>query len=167
MPTIDDPSPARVEIRLAEPGEAEQVRALDDAVFPEISIDLERAPEGELEEATQVGDVFFLELDAERVGYIHVNRQDPRCIYVAGMGWLPEMQDRRLGTALARKVKAKLYAVTVGADRLPVYTVTSPHNFRMLRILFNLGFAGRWALPDYFGPGRHRIGCQMRRPGPK
>jgi hypothetical protein len=43
-----------------------------------------------------------------------------------------------------------------------VVAVTSPRNHSMLRLLFARGFAVRWVLPDHFGPGRHRFGCQLR-----
>ena len=49
-------------------------------------------------------------------------------------------------------------------DVIPVVTVTSPRNTRMLRTLFRRRFVARWPLPDYFGPGKHRLGCQLISP---
>jgi ribosomal protein S18 acetylase RimI-like enzyme len=149
-----------VTLRLAAPGEAARVRSLDDGIFPEHSEDLQRASAGELEAGVKAGDIYVLELDDRLAGYLHVDRTDPRLTYLSGFGVLPEFQNRGLGTAMAALARPILED---RADVLPMCAVTSPRNARMLRLLFSLRFAGRWMLPDYFGPGRHRFGCQLLR----
>jgi GNAT superfamily N-acetyltransferase len=160
VPTIDRPSTQIPTIRPAEPHEAALVRGIDDSVFPERSEDLQRAPADELEEGIEAKDVYLLELAEQVVAYLHADRTDPRWIYLSGFGVLPELQNRGLGTAMAGLVQPILEEYE---RKLPIYTVTSPRNTRMLHLLFNLHFAGRWVLPDHFGPGRHRIGCQLLR----
>jgi RimJ/RimL family protein N-acetyltransferase len=160
VPPIDRPCPQNVSIRPAEPHEAGLVRSIDDSVFPEQSEDLQRAPADELEDGIDAKDVYVYELGGQVVGYLHVNRTDSRLIYLSGFGILPELQNRGLGTVMAGLAQPILEEYE---HKLPIYTVTSPRNARMLRVLFNLRFAGRWVLPDYFGPGRHRIGCQLLR----
>jgi RimJ/RimL family protein N-acetyltransferase len=161
------PSRSALTVRRAGPNEAEIVRRLDTVVFPSHSLDLQRADEGELEDATKVEDVFVLELRGEVSAYIHLDRQDSRWLYIAGIGVLPHKQNQGLGTFMLRAVleECQQQVADECGTVLPVYTVTSPRNTRMLRVLFNLGFAGRWALPNHFGSGRHRIGCQMLLPG--
>lgn len=160
MPIIDRLSTETVTMRHAEPHEAWLVRGIDDSVFPEQSDDLQRAPAGELEEGVEVKDVLLFEMSGQAVAYLHVDRSDPLRIYLSGFGILPEIQNRGLGTALVAKAQPILEEYE---RKVPIYTVTSPRNTRMLHILFSLRFAGRWVLPDYFGPERHRIGCQLLR----
>jgi GNAT superfamily N-acetyltransferase len=158
--TIDSPPLESGCIRTAEPHEAALVRSIDNSVFPEQSRDLQRAPAGELEQGVEAKDVYLLELEHRAVAYLHVDRSQRGGIYLSGFGVLPELQNRGLGTAMARLAQPILEEYE---HRLPIYTVTSPRNTPMLRLLFNLHFAGRWVLPDHFGPGRHRIGCQLLR----
>jgi ribosomal protein S18 acetylase RimI-like enzyme len=160
VPTIDRLPIERVTMRHAEPHEASLVRRIDDSVFPEQSEDLQRAPVGELEEGVEAKDVLLFEMAGQAVAYLHVDRSDRGRIYLSGFGVMPEIQDRGLGTALVAKA---LPILEEYERKVPIYTVTSPRNARMLHILFSLRFAGRWVLPDYFGPGRHRIGCQLLR----
>ena len=160
MLITDRPSVLNINIRLAEPHETELVRKLDDMVFPEQSMELQRAPANELEEGVRTKDVYLFELDNRAIAYLHVNRTDSRWIYLAGFGVLPELQNQGIGTAIASLMRPIL---DEAEDKLPIYTVTSPWNTRLLRLLFNLRFAGRWVLLDHFGPGRHRIGCQPLR----
>lgn len=161
MPTIDRLPIDSIIMRPAEPHEASLVRSIDDSVFPERSDDLQRAPAGELEEGVEAKDVYLFELAQRAVAYLHVDRGDPERIYLSGFGVLPEIQNRGLGTALVALAQPILEEYE---HKVPIYTVTSPRNTRMLRLLFGLRFAGRWVLPDHFGPGRHRIGCQLVRP---
>lgn len=160
MPTTDRLPLERVTVRPAEPHETALVRGIDDCVFPEQSEDLQRAPDGELEEGVEAKDVYLFEMAGRAVAYLHVDRSDPERIYLSGFGILPEMQSRGLGTALVALAQPILAEYE---HKVPIYTVTSPRNIRMLRLLFSLRFAGRWVLPDHFGPGRHRIGCQLLR----
>lgn len=160
MPTIDRLPIESIIMRPAEPHEAPLVRGIDDSVFPELSEDLQRAPAGELEEGVEAKDVYLFEMAERAVAYLHVDRSDPDRIYISGLGILPEIQNRGLGTALVALAQPILEDYE---HKVPIYTVTSPRNTRMLRLLFGLRFAGRWVLPDYFGPGRHRIGCQLLR----
>lgn len=160
MPTIERSPKQLVSIRLAEPHEAGLVRRIDNSVFPERSEDLQRAPVGELEDGVEAKDVYVFEMEERVVAYLHVDRAHPQQIYLSGFGILPELQSRGLGAILVELTQPILAEYE---DKLPIYTVTSPRNTRMLRILFNSRFAGRHVLLDHFGPGRHRIGCQLLR----
>jgi GNAT superfamily N-acetyltransferase len=160
VPTIDRLPIQSVTMRPAEPYEASVVRDIDDRVFPERSDDLQRARAGELEEGVESKDVYLFEMADQAVAYLHVDRRDPQRIYLSGFGILPEIQNRGLGTVLVALAQPILEEYE---HKVPIYTVTSPRNTRMLRLLFNLRFVGRWVLPDHFGPGRHRIGCQILR----
>jgi ribosomal protein S18 acetylase RimI-like enzyme len=158
VPTIDGPTEENILMRPAEPHEASLVRGIDNSVFPEGSEDLQRAPAGELEDGVEAKDVYLFEMAQRAVAYLHVDRSDPERIFVSGFGILPDVQNRGLGGRLVALAQPILEEYQV---KVPIYTVTSPRNTRMLRLLFGLRFAGRWVLPDYFGPGRHRIGCQL------
>ncbi len=160
MPTIERSPQQLVSIRLAEPHEARLVRHIDDSVFPEQSEDLQRARVGELEDGVEAKDVYVFEMEERVVAYLHVDRADPQRIYLSGFGILPELQNRGLGTIFVGLAQPVLEEYE---DKLPIYTVTSPRNMRMLRLLFNARFVGRHVLLDHFGPGRHRLGCQLLR----
>lgn len=147
-------------MRPATPADRQIVRDIDTRVFPAACADLEPAPAGELEQAILDQDVYLLQLHDQPVGYLHIDSRHPDHVYLSGFGVLPEFQGHRLGTAMARLAGPILRQ---HQGRRAIYTVTSPQNIRMLRILFGWNFAGRWALPDHFGPGRHRIGCQLLR----
>jgi GNAT superfamily N-acetyltransferase len=158
VPTIDRLPTESIIMRRAEAREAPLVRAIDDKVFPEHSEDLQRAAAGELEGGIAAKDVYLFEMAERAVAYLHLDRSHPGRISLSGLAILPEMQSRGLGTAIAALARPILEEYE---DKLPIYAVTSPRNTRMLHLLFGLRFAGRWVLPDYFGPGRHRIGCQL------
>jgi hypothetical protein len=159
---VDDPvARASLTFRLADKGETGLVRAIDSAIFPPDSLELERAPAGELEAAVEAKDVYLFHLGHRPVGYLHLDRTSPLKIYISGFGVVPERQNDRLGTAM---VTLTTDLLRNERDDRPIYTVTSPRNIRMLRLLFRIDFAGRWVLPDFFGPGRHRIGCQLVHP---
>jgi hypothetical protein len=147
-------------IRLAESAEKPQVRSLDDRIFPDGDPNLQRAPAGELETGVEAGDVYVTELAGRLVGYLHIDRTDPRLVNLSGAGIVPELQNRGIGTAMTALVRTILADY---ADLLPVCAVTSPQNPQMLHLLFSMRFAGRWMLADHWGPGRHRIGFQLLR----
>ena len=149
------------EIRVAVPADAHAVRSLDDAAFPPANRDAQRAEPGELESGVEAGDVRVLVLGGEVVAYAHVD-SDTRRIYVAGVAVRPDLQGVGLGSVLMDHLLA-----TLGQRRAvrPVVTVTSPRNLVMLGLATSRGFAARWVLRDYFGPGRDRFGLQLTAPG--
>ena len=137
-----------------------RVRHLDETVFPVGSVDLKRADPGELELGVALGDVFLLERGAEPVGFLHADRRNSNWTYLAGLAIRPDLQGHGLGRLLIRDL------ITSAAQRGiadVLITATSPRNHAMLKLLFSCDFAARWPLPDFFGPGQHRLGCQLRR----
>jgi GNAT superfamily N-acetyltransferase len=141
------------------PADVRTVRDLDDAAFPALSPDQQRASPGELEDGVAAGDVYLLERDGQPVAYLHLDRQVPQRIYVSGLAVRPDLQGGGLGRMIID------HFLPVVQDRLPstaVVTVTSPRNLVMLGLMLSRGFAARWVLRDFFGPGRDRFGCQLR-----
>ena len=106
-----------------------------------------------------VGDVHLLERDGEVVAYLHLDRQVPGRIYVAGLAVRPDLQGGGLGALIMDHFIGSLEPER---STTAVVTVTSARNHFMLSLLLTRGFAGRWLLRDFFGPGRHRFGCQVR-----
>jgi ribosomal protein S18 acetylase RimI-like enzyme len=155
------------EVCMARAGDAEQVRRLDNIVFPESSLDLQRAPAGELEEAIDLQDVHVVKVDGEVIAYLHMDSQNSEFLYLSGIGVISSMRDGGLGTTLLYQVLEELGALPESGPHRPVFTVTSPRNSRMIHVLFKLGFAGRWGLPNHFGSGRHRVAFQMLSPESK
>jgi ribosomal protein S18 acetylase RimI-like enzyme len=160
VPNTDPLASQLVRIRLAGPHETGLVRGIDSSAFPEDSLDLQRAPAGELEKGVEARDVYLFELGERPIAYLHVDRSDPERINLEGFGVLPEYQSKGLGTAMMRLAQSRL---AEHEEKLPIYSIASPRNTRMVRLLLNLRFAGRWVLPDHFGPGRHRVGWQLLR----
>jgi GNAT superfamily N-acetyltransferase len=150
----------RLVVRVARSRDAAIVRALDDAVFPPDHLDLQRAEPGELEAGVAAGDVHLLELGGDPVAYLHADRSERGRVFVSGLAVRPDLQRHGLGTVLVDRFLWSLGDPR--ALRTPVIAVTSPRNHTMLRVLFARGFVARWVLPDHFGPGRHRLGCQLR-----
>jgi hypothetical protein len=149
-----------VRVRHAQTSDQRIVRWLDDVAFPLSSTDEQRAAPGELEAGIDAGEVTLLEVADEPIGYMHVDSSIDGCLYIRGMGVRPNAQWQTYGSQFSDHMLA-----SAGADvrrRRAIITVTSPRNAAMLRILFGRGFAVRWALPDFFGPGRHRLGFQLR-----
>jgi len=107
------------------------------------------------------GDVGVLERDDRPVGFLHADRTLPDLIQVAGVGILPEMQGRGLGTFLVERCLSLVDPTT--RNTVPILTITSPRNLRMLAILLSHGFVARWYLQDHFGPKRDRLGMQLAR----
>ena len=136
------------------------VRELDNLVFPADDRDRQRAGPGELEDGVMAGDVHVLERLGEVVAYLHTDRSRPNMIFVSGIAVRPDVQGLGLGTMMIDHFLDSLPASIRGS--VPITTITSPRNLAMLRLLFARGFAGRWFLTDYFGPGRDRVGCQLR-----
>lgn len=135
------------------------VRDLDNAAFPATSQDQQRASPGELEDGVAAGDVYLLERDDRPVAYLHLDRQVPGRIYVSGLAVHPDVQGGGLGKLLMDHF---LPGIRGRLRSTAVVTVTSPRNLVMLRLLLTRGFAVRWLLRDFFGPGRDRFGCQLR-----
>lgn len=151
-------------IRTAGVADTGAVRALDDLCFPAGDPDREPAPPGELEDAVLLGDVRLLIGETGPVAYVHADRHTrPDQIYISGVGVAPAYQRRGLGSRL---IDDCLREVEPGTrEQVPIVTITSPRNLVMLRLMLARGFRGRWYLPDYFGPGRDRLGCQLSRHG--
>jgi ribosomal protein S18 acetylase RimI-like enzyme len=149
-------------LRWAEEGDIPAIRALDDAAFPARSLSLQRAAPGEIESGVRAGDVRLLVLDGRLIGYIHVDRRSD-CHEIAGVAVRPECHHRGYGTLM---IDAFLRESVPTRSVTPIVAVTSPRNRRMLTILYQRGFAVRWALRDYYGPRRDRFGCQLRLPDP-
>jgi ribosomal protein S18 acetylase RimI-like enzyme len=148
-------TPIEYEIRLAGPADASTVRKLDDLAF---AVGGQAAEPGELEAGVAAGDIHVLIHAGEPVAYLHADTSRAGRIYVAGVAVHPDLQGRKLGSALVDHMLALL-----GDERhvTPVLTVTSPSNTRMLKALLRRGFVARWFLADYFGPGYDRFGCQL------
>lgn len=150
----------RLDIRPARLDEAAAVRELDTLAFPADSPDQQRAAPGELEDGVTAGDVHVLVRGREPIAYIHVDRARPERVYVSGIAVRPDFQGLGLGSMLIdhflRSTPGEVRA------RTPIVTITSPRNLVMLRVILRRGFAGRWFLRDYFGPGRDRLCCQLR-----
>jgi ribosomal protein S18 acetylase RimI-like enzyme len=150
-------------LRQAQADEKTLVRELDDEIFPANDDALERAEPGELERAADLGDVVLLERDGVPVGYVHMDTTHrDRYVYISGFGIRPAEQGKGLGTQMIDLLFERFADLRTD---VPWFTVTSPLNYLMLRILFHRDFGGRWFMPDFFGPGRHRLGCQLRTPG--
>jgi ribosomal protein S18 acetylase RimI-like enzyme len=147
-------------IRTASVRDTRQVRQLDEECFPPGDRDREPAPPGELEAAVLDGDVRVVEIDGHVVAYVHVDRHTRADqVYISGIGVVPWARRRGLGTRL---IDDCLSSVDDDFRALvPIVTITSPRNRLMLRIIHGRGFRARWYLPDYFGPGRDRLGCQL------
>jgi ribosomal protein S18 acetylase RimI-like enzyme len=145
---------------VAGPSDIAVVRELDNEVFPAGDRDRQPAAPGELEAGVLAGDVHVLERLGEVVAYLHTDRSRPNMIFVSGIAVRPDVQGLGLGTMMIDHFLDSLPArIRAG---VPITTITSPRNLAMLRLLFARGFAGRWFLKDYFGPGRDRVGCQLR-----
>jgi N-acetylglutamate synthase-like GNAT family acetyltransferase len=143
-------------VRTARSADLPRISAIDAESAAVEGALLERATPGELEDAVHVGDLLVADSEQGVVGYIHVDRRSRIAVYVAGLAVVPRMRGRGYGTALlASGLKA------VEQNELPVYTMTSPRNSAMLRLLFDQGFVGPWGLPHFFGPGLHRIGMRL------
>lgn len=147
-------------VRKAQSRDASRISAIDIESASLPGALLERAAPGELERGVEVGDVWVAECAQGVVGYAHVDRQCRGRLYVAGVVVVPGMRGHGFGASL---LVAALESIEL--SKLPVCTVTDPKNLTMLKLLFSRGFVGRWALPDYFGPERHRVGFQMRMSG--
>lgn len=148
-------NPPAHEIRLADETDAAAVRSLDDVAF---GLGGQRAEPGELEAGVAAGDIHVLIQGGVPVGYLHADTSRSNRIYVAGVAVHPDFQGRGLGSAL---IDHMLELLGDEQHLTPVVTVTSPHNVRMLKALLQRGFSARWFLPDHFGPGSHRFGCQL------
>jgi GNAT superfamily N-acetyltransferase len=144
-------------IRVAAGPDIDVVRELDDAAFPPDSPDKQRAAPGELEWGVEAGDIYLLENDRAAVGYVYADRSSPNHIYISGLAIRPEFQGAGLGSVLMDH----LLAMVPPDTDIPIVTVTSPRNARMLHTLFRRRFVARWLLRNYFGPGKHRFGCQL------
>jgi ribosomal protein S18 acetylase RimI-like enzyme len=147
-------------VRLANEADAVGVRELDTLAF---SAGGQPAEPGELEAGVAAGDVHVLVKDGVLAGYVHVDTSRSGRIYVAGVAVRPGLQRQGLGCVL---IDHMLDLLGSGREVTPVVTVTAPTNVPMLKILFKRGFSARWYLPDHFGPGMHRFGCQLLAPGP-
>lgn len=73
--------------------------------------------------------------------------------WVLSVAVLPEARGRGLGEALTRSCVA---ALEQGGARLVRLTV-APDNASALRLYRRLGFVADEELPDFFGPGQHRL----------
>jgi GNAT superfamily N-acetyltransferase len=144
-------------IRLAEAADLAVLHWLDDAAFPASDLDARRAEPGELEAGVEGGHIHLLECAGNPVGYLAV-RPDREQVYLSAMAVRPDLQGRGFGGQLLGHV---LRQRQEDAGRRPVVTVTSPRNDRMLRLLFRYGFTASSALRDFFGPGQHRLGCEL------
>jgi ribosomal protein S18 acetylase RimI-like enzyme len=145
-------------IRVATDGDTGAVRKIDETAFPADSVILQRAAPGELEGGIEAGDIHLLERRGRPLGYIYADRSREAVVYMSGIAVLPEAQGQGLGGRLVKHVLSELRP---DLEKIPFVTLTSPFNTRMLRTLFRHGFVARWALPDYFGPQRHRFGFQL------
>jgi ribosomal protein S18 acetylase RimI-like enzyme len=142
------------------PDDSGAVRALDDAAFPLGDADVVRAEPGELEEGVSRGDVHVLQRGDRVVAYAQVDSHDPRHLYISGVAVHPDFQSAGLGTYLISQL---IHRQTQNLKQIPLTVVSSPRNHRMVTLLLHQGFAVRWGLRDFFGPGIHRFGFQLGR----
>jgi ribosomal protein S18 acetylase RimI-like enzyme len=159
-------SPTRVRrdetfVRVALHGDEGTVRELDDSAFLVDDPDMERAAPDVLEKGVLAGRVWLLDYEGEAVAYVHAVPDEGERVYIEGIGIESSKQGRGIGSILLEHC---LHALQSDLDHgLSVVTVTSGRNLPMLSLLLKYGFVGRWALPGFFGPGRDRLGLQLRR----
>ena len=153
-----------IDVRRATHGDEPAIRALDDAAFPFDGPDGEPAKPGFLENGVANNVVWLAMAGDVPAGYLHALQDgDNGVLYISGVAVAPALQGQGVGSDLTelflRETKPER------DDGFCVVTVTSATNFPMMRLLLGKGFLGRWSLPDFFGPRRHRLGFLLAAQG--
>jgi ribosomal protein S18 acetylase RimI-like enzyme len=146
-------------IRLALGSDLAAVQALDSECFPEGSLDLQPAAEGELEDGILQGSTFVAENSGRVVGMIQFDRADPANWELLALAITQSFRGTGLGKLLMEKLSSE-----IGASKRPVSVtcVTSPNNIPMQQLLERFAFTKSQLLIDYFGPNKHRLRYELK-----
>ena len=146
-------------IRLALGSDLAAVSALDSECFPEGSLDLQPAAEGELEGGILKGSTFVAENSGRVVGMIQFDRTDPANWELLALAITQDFRGKGLGKLLMDKLSSE-----IRTSRWPVAVtcVTSPNNIPMQQLLEKFAFAKSELLIDHFGANKHRLRYELK-----
>lgn len=139
-------------IRTAEPADLPVILAVDRECFPEGREDLQPAPSGEIERGVATNKILLAELAGQPVGFLQHELSEIADLEVLSLAITAEARGHGVGNALLTH-----FLNSVGGQS-SIWCVTAPTNLAMRALLEKHGFVLSRSLPDYFGPGRHRVG---------
>ena len=146
-------------IRLATSSDLSDITALDAECFPEGSLDLQPAAEGELEDGILHKSTFVAESSGRVVGMIQLERKDLANWELLALAITESYRGKGVGKMLMDKLSSEIQDSKVPVS---VTCVTSPNNVVMQKLLEKFGFTKSQLLIDHFGPNKHRLRYELK-----
>jgi ribosomal protein S18 acetylase RimI-like enzyme len=158
-PIFTDVTQHEIKIRLALSSDLSDITALDSECFPEGSLDLQPAAEGELEDGILHESTFVAESSGGVVGMIQIERKDLANWELLALAITKSFRGKGVGKMLMDKFSSEIRDSIVPVS---VTCVTSPNNMAMQKLLERFGFTKSELLIDHFGPKKHRYRYELR-----
>ncbi len=147
-----------IELRVANQSDLPDLIALDAECFPPGNSDLEPAPQGEIEAGVEEGNIFAAAVNQKVVGMLQLEKVSSNEWELLTLAITSGHRGQAIGKALMERLFVELsqspYLVAVSC-------LTSPNNEAMQGLLESFGFVQVGLIPDYFGPGKHRLKFQL------
>lgn len=147
-----------IEIRIAVDADLPDLLALDAECFPAGNSDLEPAPPGELATGIQDGLMFVASINQKLVGMLQLEKISSNEWELLSLAIAASDRGQGIGQALMDRF---LVEISRSPYLVAVSCLTSPNNEAMQGLLESFGFLQVGLLPDYFGPGKHRLKFQL------
>jgi ribosomal protein S18 acetylase RimI-like enzyme len=147
-----------IELRVANQSDLPDLIALDAECFPPGNSDLEPAPQGEIEAGVQEGNIFAAAVNQKVVGMLQLEKVSSNEWELLTLAITSGHRGQAIGKALMERLFVEL---SQSPYMVAVSCLTSPNNEAMQGLLESFGFVQVGLIPDYFGPGKHRLKFQL------
>jgi ribosomal protein S18 acetylase RimI-like enzyme len=147
-----------IEIGIATESDLPGLISLDKECFPPGNLDLEPAPPGEIEAGVQERSIFIASANNKAVGMLQIEKISSNEWELLALAITASFRGQGIGKQLMERLMAEL---SLSPYLVAVSCITSPNNEPMQGMLESFGFTQVGLLPDYFGPGKHRLKFQL------
>jgi ribosomal protein S18 acetylase RimI-like enzyme len=147
-----------IDLRVANQSDLPDLIALDAECFPPGNSDLEPAPQGEIEAGVQEGNIFAAAVNQKVVGMLQLEKVSSNEWELLTLAITSGHRGQAIGKALMERLFVEL---SQSPYMVAVSCLTSPNNEAMQGLLESFGFVQVGLIPDYFGPGKHRLKFQL------
>ena len=147
-----------IEVRVASQSDLSSLLAIDRECFPAGNLDLEPAPNGEIESGVEEGCIFVAEQSGQVIGMLQIDKLSSNSWELLTLAISASHRSQGVGRALMKRLELEL-------NRSPylvaVTCLTSPRNLAMQSLLEDFGFIQVGLAENHYGPGKHRLRFQL------
>lgn len=147
-----------LEVRVANHSDLSSLLEIDRECFPAGNLDLEPAPEGEIESGVEQGFVFVATSAGKAIGMLQIDKLSSNSWELLTLAISASNRGQGVGRLLMKRLELEL---STSPYLVAVTCLTSPRNLAMQSLLEDFGFIQVGLAENHYGPGKHRLRFQL------